>query len=165
MVTLGTLDAVIILVYIAALLALGFSAKLRDSSVLQFLVAGRNLTLLPFVATLVCTWYGGILGMGESVSYYGVGTLLLLGVPYYIFALTYAFFLAKRVRGAEEISIPERLSRTFGRPAGLIGAFLIFLLAVPSAHVLMLGILVQLFTGWNLLVSVVIRHRWSCIPI
>lgn len=137
-------------------MALGFSARLRDSSLLQFLVAGRNLTLPLFVATLVCTWYGGILGMGESVSYYGFGTWLLLGVPYYLFATAFALFFAKRVRGAPEISLPERLTTTFGPVAGGIGALLVFLLAVPSAHVLMLGILVELFTGWPLWLSVAV---------
>ena len=31
----------------------------------DFLVAGRRLTLPGFVATLVASWYGGILGVGE----------------------------------------------------------------------------------------------------
>ncbi|MBL8059435.1 MAG: hypothetical protein JNK63_01825 [Chthonomonas sp.] len=151
MVTLGAADAAIIALFVACLLGLGFSARLRDSSLIQYLMAGRNLTVPMFVTTLVCTWYGGILGMGESVSYYGFGTLLMLGVPYYVFGTLYALFLVKKVRSAEEISIPERLALTYGRPVGLVGAGLLFLLAVPSAHVLMLGTLVQAITNWPLL--------------
>ena len=150
MVNFALIDYCIVGLFLTAILSLGFSAKLRDNSLLQYLVAGRNLTLPMFVSTLVCTWYGGILGMGESVSYYGYGTFLMLAVPYYVFALIYAAFLAKKVRGAEEISIPERLRLAYGKPASLLGALLIFLLALPSAHVLMLGIMVQLFTGWAL---------------
>ena len=80
-IVLAPLDMGVVGLFIVAILALGFSARLRENSVLQFLAAGRALTLPAFVATLVSTWYGGILGICESVSYYGVGTWLLMGVP------------------------------------------------------------------------------------
>lgn len=155
-VTFSPLDWTVAGIFVAAILALGFSAHIRNNSLLQFITAGRRLTLPVFVATLVSTWYGGILGVGESVSYYGLGTWLLFGIPYYVFALLYAFVFAKRVRGAEEISIPERLHSKFGPQAGIVGALLVFCLAVPAAHVLMLGILAQSFTGWPLLTAVLL---------
>lgn len=150
------LDFAVVGIFLLAILALGFSARLRDNSVLQFIVAGRSLTLPVFVATLVSTWYGGILGIGESVTYYGFGTWLLFGVPYYVFAFIYAVWLARRVREYAQISIPERLATQWGKAAGLIGAGLVFLLAVPAAHVLMLGVLVEGFTGWGLAPSVIV---------
>lgn len=153
---LAPLDYAIFVLFVAGILALGFSAKLRDNSVLAYLAAGRNLSLPAFVATLVSTWYGGILAVGDSVKAFGLGTILLNGVPYYLFALIYALFFAKRVRGAEQISIPERLELRYGRGAALVGAGFLFMLAVPSAHVLMLGTMVQLFTGWGLRVSIVV---------
>lgn len=153
---LSALDMAVLGVFVAALLALGFSARVRDHSMLQFLAAGRGLTLPFFVATLVSTWYGGILGIGESVMYYGLGTWVLLGVPYYVFAIVYATRYTERVRGAEQISLPERLEHHFGRGVALVGAGLVFLLAVPSFHVLMLGTLVRAATGWELPVAVVV---------
>lgn len=155
MVSFTPLDYGVIGVYVAALLALGFSAKLREATSLQFLAAGRALTLPLFVATLVSTWYGGILGVGESVSYYGAGTILLLGAPYYLFALVYALFFAKRVRQAEPISIPEQMDRRFGKMPALTSGGLVFLLGLPAAHVLMLGILVQAVSGWPLPLCVI----------
>jgi len=152
----SVIDYAVIGLFLALILALGFSAKLRDNSVLQFITAGRSLTLPVFVATLVSTWYGGILGIGESVSYYGFGTWLLFGVPYYVFALIYALWLAKKVREVDQISIPERLAMRWGKTAGLIGAILVFLMAVPAAHVLMLGILAQGLTGWGIVPSVIV---------
>jgi len=149
-------DWAIVAVFFAGILALGFSARLRDSSILQFLVAGRNLTLPFFVATLVATWYGGILGIGESVQVYGVGTLLLLGVPYYLFGVVYALVLAKRVRTAKQISLPERISARFGKGAAVAAAVLVVCLGVPAAHVLMLGSLLQSFLGWDLAVCIIV---------
>ncbi|MFY9235385.1 MAG: hypothetical protein WAO58_13110, partial [Fimbriimonadaceae bacterium] len=162
-ISLAPLDYGIIALFVAGILALGFSARIRESSVFQFIAAGRRLTLPVFVATLVSTWYGGILGISESVSYYGLGTWLLLGVPYYVFALLYAFFFARRVRGAEEISIPERLHARFGKAAGMLGAGLIFMLAVPAAHVLMLGILTRALTGWDWPISLGLGALVGCL--
>lgn len=151
---LGPIDALVGVAGVGAILALGFSARLRESSALQFLAAGRSLTLPFFVATLVSTWYGGILGIGESVSYFGLGTLLLMGVPYYVFGVVYAIWYSGRVREGDQISIPERLAARFGKAPGLAGAGLVFLLGIPAAHVLMLGTLVTLATGLPLWVSV-----------
>jgi SSS family solute:Na+ symporter len=153
---LSPLDAGVVLIFLLAILALGFSAKLRDNSILQYLAAGRSLSMPAFVATLVSTWYGGILAVGDSVKQFGIGSMLLMGVPYYFFAIVYALFFAERVRGAEQISIPERLGQRWGKSAALTGAVLIFLLAVPAAHVLMLGTMLHLFTGWKLGSAIVI---------
>ncbi|RYG48201.1 hypothetical protein EON79_05175 [bacterium] len=108
------------------------------------------------MATLVSTWYGGILGIGESVSYYGVGTWLLMGVPYYVFAAVYAAWLAPRVREGTAISIPERMDQRFGRTSGLAAAGLLFLLAVPATHSLMLGTILSLLTHLSLPVAVTV---------
>ncbi|HVT12435.1 MAG TPA: hypothetical protein VHE55_09220 [Fimbriimonadaceae bacterium] len=153
-VSFAPLDYAVVALFFAAILALGFSAKLRNNTILQFLAAGRSLSLPAFVATLVTVWYGGILGVAESVTWFGVGTWLLMGVPYYVFAFVYAKWFAKRVRGGDQLSIPERLAARWGKEVGLTGAFIMFCLAVPAAHVLMLGSLVQSFTGWSLLASV-----------
>lgn len=153
---LSGLDWLVVGGFALAVLALGLSARLRRASSLEFLAAGRQITLPFFVASLVSTWYGGILGIGESVTYYGVGTWLLMGVPYYLFGTIYAVVYAHRVRQEDQISIPERLAAKLGKGPALLGAGLMFLLAVPSAHALMLGVLVQTLTGWPLWISVVV---------
>ena len=107
-----------------------------------------------FVATLVSTWYGGVLAIGDSVKAFGIGGILLLGVPYYFFGIVYSVFYASKVRESDQISIPERLAQRWGKSAGLVGAILVFMLAVPAAHVLMLGTMVHLFTGWSTIWSV-----------
>lgn len=152
--TFAPLDWIVFGLFVALILSLGFSVKLRDASALQFLAAGRSLSLPLFVATLVATWYGGILGIAESVTYYGLGTLLIMGVPYYVFALIYALIYAKRVREADQISIPERLALRYGKGPALTGAALVFLLGVPAPHALMIGDLIQALTNLPL---------WQCV--
>lgn len=145
---LGAIDWALILLFICTIAGLGLFTKLKSESSLSYIVAGRALSVPAFVATLVVTWYGSILGIGESVSYYGVGTWLLLGVPYYLFGVIYALTIAKRVRAENQISIPERIEATFGRPAGITASALVFLLAAPAANVYMLGVLLHTMIGW-----------------
>ena len=64
----------------------------------DYLVAGRRLTLPGFVASLVTTWYGGILGVGEYGWSYGISSWLVFGVPYYLWAGVFALVLARRAR-------------------------------------------------------------------
>ena len=105
--------------------------------------AGRALTMPLFVATLITTWYGGVLGTPEFYNDFGYGlaTLTVNGLPYWIAGVLFAIFLAKRIRTEEQISIPERIERCYGRTAGLLSAVLVMLLATPASYMLMLGTL------------------------
>jgi SSS family solute:Na+ symporter len=122
----------------------------------DFLVAGRRLTLPGFVASLVTTWYGGILGVGEYGWSHGISSWLVFGVPYYLYALVFALVLARRARRSRVLSPCDVLERAWGRPAALIGAGTLFVMTAPAAYVLMLGVLVQLATGWPLWIGVLL---------
>lgn len=140
-------------VYAAALLAIGRST--RTTARLDYLLAGRRLTTGPFVATLVATWYGGVLGVGEYSYRFGISNWLVMGVPYYLAALLFAFALAKRARSSAALSIPDQLKAAYGPVAGRVGALLVLLMAIPAAYVLMLGDLLGIYLGVPLVLAVV----------
>ena len=129
-------------------------ARRPVTGTVDYLVAGRRLTLPAFVATLVSTYYGGILGVGEYTWRHGLSNWLVFGVPYYLYAAIFAFALARRARRSRLLSIPDLLEQRYGRPAALLGAGALFVMTAPAAYVLMLGVLVQLATGWPLWVGV-----------
>jgi SSS family solute:Na+ symporter len=157
MVNLAILDIVLIVVYFAAVVFIGFRAsRKRKTDNDEFLLAGRTLTLPMFVATLVSTWYGGILGVGEYSYRYGISNWVVFGVPYYIFALVFAFFLAKRIRATNLYTIPDKLEQAYDRRTALAGGVLTFFLVTPAAYVLMLGVLVQLVFGINLTLAIIL---------
>jgi SSS family solute:Na+ symporter len=134
--------------YGLALLLLAWRSRTRDQ--LDYLLAGRRLTLGPFVATLVATWYGGVLGVGEYSFRFGISNWLVFGVPYYLAALIFAFWLAARIRRSTLLSIPEQLGAAYGAGAARVGSLLVLLVAIPAAYVLMLGELVQIYLGMPL---------------
>jgi solute:Na+ symporter, SSS family len=117
---------------------------------------GRSLALPSFVATLVSTWYGGVLGVGEYSYRYGISNWLVFGVPYYLGAALFAIFFARRARRSELLSVPDQLDRAYGRPAALLGAGIIQVLSSPAPYVLMLGILIQMIFGWRFLPAVLV---------
>ena len=159
-----TLDYMIIVLYLGGLLYLGFRHRLKkDSSASELIVGGRVLTLPAFVASLVSTWYGGILGVGEYSYNYGISNWLVFGVPYYLAAFLFAVFLAKRARQSEVLTIPERLAQTYDTRTSVAGATIIFLMTVPAAYVLMLGVLCEYLFGWPLWAGVLAGTLFSIV--
>jgi len=116
----------------------------------EYLIASRSVTLPGFVATLVSTWYGGILAVGEYSYRYGVSNWLVFGVPYYLWAAVFAIFLSKRAHESYVYTLPDQLYDTYGKPTGAAGAALVFLYAMPASYVLMLGTLLSIAFGWPL---------------
>jgi SSS family solute:Na+ symporter len=148
---LTTIDYAIILAYIAALVYLGIKRRAgKEESAAGFILGGRMLTLPAFVATLVSSWYGGILGVGEYSFRFGVSNWLVFGVPYYLAALLFALFLARKARRAEILTIPDRLDAVYGRGTAVVGSVIIFLMTIPGAYILMLAVLAKFLFGWPL---------------
>lgn len=122
----------------------------------EYILGGRRLTLPAFVATLVSTWYGGILGVGEYSFQYGISNWLVFGVPYYLWAIVFAIFLARRARRTMFFSLPDHLAQAYGKGPAITGAAIVFVMTVPSAYVLMLGTMGTLLLDWPLWLGVVI---------
>ena len=142
------LDLSVLIIYVGLLIGLGFyRTKQSGKDPEEFLLAGRKLSLPGFVVTLVATWYGGILGIGENTYSYGIQTWFIFGLPYYIFAILFAFLIAGRINETKFISIPDQFHGRFGKTAGVVSALYILFLASPAPYILSIGILLQFTTG------------------
>lgn len=142
------LDFSVLILYVGLLIGFGFyRTKQSGKDPEEFLLAGRKLSLPGFVVTLVATWYGGILGIGENTYSYGIQTWFIFGLPYYIFAILFAFLIAGRINETKFISIPDQFHGRFGKTAGVVSALYILFLASPAPYILSIGILLQFTTG------------------
>ncbi|HWR84270.1 MAG TPA: sodium:solute symporter family protein [Candidatus Deferrimicrobium sp.] len=150
-------DYGLIALYAIAILFLGLRGRLKGrSSASELIIGGRLLTLPAFVASLVSTWYGGILGVGEYSYRHGLSNWLVFGVPYYLAAFGFALFLAKRAREAEVLTIPDRLAQAYDKRTALAGSVIIYLMTVPAAYILMLGVLCEYLFGWPFWAAILI---------
>jgi len=146
--TLGAVDLALIGLYFAFLVGLAFrffGVAKKDAA--EYLVMGRRLALPSFVATLVTTWYGGILGVGEFTYRYGISNWLVFGLPYYLGAALFALLVARLARRSRYYTVPDQLASAYGKPAALVGAVVIQILSSPAPYVLMLGVLLELIFG------------------
>lgn len=155
MIEASPLSWTIILITTLGVPAAGFWAA-RHSSLASYLSMGRSLSLPAFVATLVATWYGGVLAVGEYTWTWGVVNWLALGAFYYLFAAVYAWLLAGRVRASSALSLPEEISRSHGAAAGKVAALFTLVMVSPAPHILTTAIILGALAGLPLLPALVI---------
>ena len=160
---LHPIDTAIILIYGVGLLALGLFRNKEETGNSHYLLAGRRLTLIPFTASLVATWYGGILGVGEFTYLHGLSNWVVLALPYYLFALLFALFLAERIREDSFVTIPDRLRQHYGETAGLIGAGFVTILTTPAPYILSCALLLTYLFGISLFPALLLATGISLI--
>jgi len=153
--------ALVLVTLYAVVLVIASVTRGGGGTGLDYLLDGRRLTLPAFVATLVTTWYGGILGIGEYAWRFGISTWVVFGLPYYFAAILFALVLAPRLRRSAAVSIPELMRRSYGPGAGRVGAAMIWAVTVPVAYVLMSATLLESVTGWSPLAATVIVAAFS----
>ena len=161
--TFAQIDRILIYAYFVTIVGLGIFFNKSQSEKEDFLIAGRRLSLGAFIATLVSTFYGGILGVGEFTYKFGLVSWITQGLFYYIFAAFYAYKLAPKIRRNSQYTLPDQLYAHFNRPAGFIGSLFTFILVTPAPYVLMVGIMLQIIFGWSLIQAILIGTLFSTI--
>jgi SSS family solute:Na+ symporter len=134
-------------------------AKLPEAeknSTLELLLMGRKMTLPFFVATLVATWYGGIFGVTALTFEKGIYNFLTQGVFWYFSYLIFAFFLVKKIRQHNSMTLAGLAGDLFGPKAEKITACLNFLNLLPLAYTISLGLFLQALFGGSLFLNTVI---------
>lgn len=140
-------DWSMILLYFLLLIYLTWQRDWGETDEETFLLSGRKMSLPAFVATLVSTWYGGILGVGEYSYQFGISQWLLFGFPFYVFSALFAWLLAGKIRMNKALSLPEAVGNVYGEKAGQFSALPVFILVSPAPYILMLGLIFQYLTG------------------
>ncbi len=139
--------------------------KSERLSTVELLLMGRSLTLPIFVATLVATWYGGIFGVTALTFEKGIYNLLTQGFFWYGSYLIFAFFLVKKIRNYNVMTIPELSGKIFGPKAERLTATLNFLNLLPLAYTISLGLFLKSLFGGSLFINtaagVVLVTLWS----
>ncbi|MDP8206243.1 MAG: sodium:solute symporter family protein [Candidatus Electryonea clarkiae] len=164
---LGLLDSGIVGLYLILLWVIAIRSRRRDNSGEDFLLAGRKLTIPAFIATLVTTWYGGILGIGEFGWKYGISTWIVFGLPYYLHAIVFAIFIAPRSARSKFINLPDQLEKAYNSKTALVGATLLLITTIPAAYLLMLGTLLRMIIPVPEIVAIIlgaaisITYLWS----
>ena len=132
--------------YFLATLGFGFY-KRSDKGINSFLFAGRKLTIPALVATLVSTWYGGILEVGRFTYENGIVTWIIFGLFYYIAALLFVKYIAPKIIESSIPTIPELFLKSFGKIPALIAIACVILLTTPAPYLKILATLFDFVWG------------------
>jgi SSS family solute:Na+ symporter len=164
MISFNNLDIFIIILFFGIVLLIGFiSGRNTKGQADDYLLSGRKVGLFLFILTNVSTWYGGILGVGEFTYRYGIASWFTQGFPYYVFAFLFAIFFAKKIRAASLFTIPDKITETYGKTAGMISAILVFVLVSPAPYVLMTANLISLIFHTGIILSLFVSVILSMI--
>jgi SSS family solute:Na+ symporter len=154
-ITLSWIDSSIIILYFLMLIFIGFVIKKKIKGIDDYFLAGRKLTLPIFVATLVSTWYGGLLGVGEMSYNYGIVNWLTQGFFWYISYIFFAFFLAHKINKSRLYTVPDQLERFYDKRSRFLGALFNFIMVTPAPYVMSLGLIFSLIFGWPAWIGIV----------
>ena len=123
---------VIVVIYMLAMLAIGYYASRMIKNTTDFMVAGRRMGPIMMAGTLAATEIGGgsSLGVVENASSLGRNTWGL-SAAWYVLTMGLAFviltFLAPKIRATEVKTVPEYFRRKYGQVAGVFTSITMFL--------------------------------------
>lgn len=162
---LHSIDIVLILLYMGALFVMGLSMRKKKMGDTSYLLAARSLSLPAFIMTLVTTWYGAILGVGEFIFGFGVVGWVTNGVFWYVVYLFFGLYLAKKINTSRYITVADQLTHTIGKRTGFVGAVFTYIMSTPAPYIFSLGLLVTTLFEWPLWISISIGTLMSAIYI
>lgn len=130
--------------------------KGRKNNFIDHLLMGRSLTLPFFVATLVATWYGGILGVTRIAFEKGIFNFITQGAFWYISYIIFALFLVKKIAPFKAVTLPDLIHKMFGANSAKLSAVFNFFNVLPIAYAISLGLFLQMILGGELWVMMVL---------
>jgi solute:Na+ symporter, SSS family len=144
---LSIYDYGVVILYIVALVAIAYSFSRKALDDENYLLAARRLSLPAFVMTLVTTWYGAILGVGEFIFGFGIVAWVVNGLVWYLVYLLFAVVIAKRIHDSKHLTIADQFREKVGKKSAKFAAFVTYIMTTPAPYVLSLALLLQEFFG------------------
>lgn len=143
------LDWLAIFLYLGSMIFVGWFVSRKVKSSTDYLMAGRALSYPMVVATVAATWYGSgaVFGTVELAFNVGIAAFVVWCVPAHIGRIPLALWVAPRVRGVKETTIPSLLGRLYARPVAILGAILIVCFSSRLMDLVSVGIMGNTVTG------------------
>jgi len=156
---LGAFDWVIVVVYIATMLYIGFYFQKRSKGFDDYFMAGRGLTAPLLVGTLVSTFYGldTLFGTSEVGYYEGISAFFAYSLPYTATYVAMAF-LAPQFKGRfpENSTMQDIAFKKYGTPAGVMTSIASFVYSTNTMEMMGIGFLLHLVLGMPFWMGVLI---------
>lgn len=130
--------------------------KSKKDNLLEILLMGRRLTLPLFVSTMVATWYGGIFGVTQIAFEKGIYNFITQGFFWYLSYIIFAFVIVKKIKSYNSVTVPELISKLFGKRSAQLSAIFNFFSLLPIVNTISIGIFIQSLFNFPLYLSTLI---------
>lgn len=149
----------VVIVYLIAMLFIGWYSSTKINSNTDFMVAGRRLGPLLMAGTLAATEIGGGSSLGvvqNGMSGYG------LSAAWYIITMGLAFvilsFVAPKFRAATVKTVPEYFRRRYGKESGFVTAIIMLLplIGLTAGQFIASSVILSTMLGISYKLSVII---------
>ena len=156
----SAVDYLILFIYFAFVLGIGFLARSQVSESLDFFLSGRSLPAWVTGLAFISANLGAveIMGMSASGADFGIATVHYFwigAIPAMLFlgVVMMPFYYGSKVR-----SVPEYMLRRFGPGAHLVNAisFAVAQLLIAGINLYLLGSILHALLGWPLPVALVV---------
>ncbi|SCX52881.1 solute:Na+ symporter, SSS family [Klenkia marina] len=153
-------DYLLVAMYFAVVIAIGFAARRRVSDSIDFFLSGRSLPAWVTGLAFVSANLGAveIIGMSANGAQYGLPSMHYFwigAVPAMLFlgVVMMPFYYGSKVR-----SVPEFMRRRFGTGAHLVNAisFAVAQVLIAGINLFLLATVVNVLLGWPLWVSLIV---------
>ena len=138
---LSTLDVVVVVLYFAGMIAIGYltSKKVHDSD--DFVVAGRTLSIKVMVGTTLASAMGAFAALGMSGFIYKKGISAEYVIVAWCIGWSALILVAKVLRDSEAASLPEFFLKRFGPSTKAIASIvtLVFLVNATGSQLAAMG--------------------------
>jgi solute:Na+ symporter, SSS family len=158
--TLAPVDYVVMAIYFAAVLGVGWVLRRRMRSSTDFFLSGRSLSAWVTGIAFISANLGAqeVIGMGASGAKYGIATSHFYwvgAIPAMVFV---GLFMMPFYYGSKARSVPEYLRLRFDEKTRTLNAVSFALMTIFSSGVSMyaMGKLFNLLLGWSFDVSVLV---------
>lgn len=149
----------IVIIYMLAMLYIGWWASRKISSNEDFMVAGRRLGPIMLAGTLAATEVGGGSSLGVVEQAYGKWGLSAI---WYVLTMTITFlilaFIGPKLRNAMVKTVPEYFRRRYGEAPGFINAVIMLLplIGLTASQIIASGVVLSVMTGMSYKTAIII---------
>jgi len=149
-VRLHVVDWIIVGLYIAGMLWIGFYFSKKSKGFDDYFMAGKKITAPLLVATLVSTFYGldSLFGDSEVAFFEGVSSFFFYALPYTALYLVMAILSPKfKEKFPEDCTMQDIVFNKYGKTAGIFSSIAAFIYSTNTIEMMGIGFLLHLITG------------------
>lgn len=145
---LSTIDIIIIVLYMAGMLLLGFLSKSKVDDMDDFILGGKRFTTFALTGTIMATMVGSgmtIGSVGNAYEFGITGTVFWVYLGFSVGLITFAF-MSKKVRQTNARTMAEMIYIKYGSCARLVASIVIIAYAISIVAINIAGLRTVILT-------------------